>query len=241
MKSCLAFFVLLYVFIAPVLAQHDILVFKDTSHSVGQIPEGVVAHHDFIFRNVSADSVRLRSVVPECGCTAPSWTQTAIAPGGQGVISVAFDSAGRPGPFKKAIDVNIDGSPAAMRLFISGTVLATRLEEGVTQGNLLFTTDIIDFGTIAPGRVLTRTVRVQNNSKRPIHFDKSVNSETVRVSPPSRPLFHKDVAEIRVILVSAALEPGKSFDISVPLSTNDATNPVKSLRLTGRIATFNTP
>lgn len=235
MKLRLYLSTLLLALVAPAFAQQGRIVFDDTTYTFAEIAEGEEPRHNFTFRNEGTAPLRLLDVEPACGCTTPEWTRDAVAPGEEGVISVVYLSEDRPGRFKKTIDVTTDGTPSSVRLYIAGTVRAAQIVEGVVQGNMFFAEDVVDWGTVAMGRVLTRKVRVQNNGKHPIRFEKMENAGAVRATPPARPVFHNDVVEIQITLVTAALEAGQPFDLTVSLPTDDTEQPVKTVRLTGTV------
>ena len=92
--------------------------------------------------NTGDEPVTLTAVRPACGCTAPSYSTDAVAPGGQGQITVEYNSQGRPGPFNKSISVEADGAePQHVTLYIAGTVVPVNIQNGDAQGNVVFDAD----------------------------------------------------------------------------------------------------
>ncbi|MFN5371200.1 MAG: DUF1573 domain-containing protein, partial [Bacteroidia bacterium] len=62
-----------------------------------------------------------------CGCTTPEWPRYDIEPGKTAKISVGYNSAGRPGPFTKDVNVTFstgqnNDKQGAMKLTILGNV-----------------------------------------------------------------------------------------------------------------------
>jgi len=97
----------------------------DSVKDIGQVPFGRTAHIDFTFKNSGTYPLFIVSVVPGCGCTVADYPKEAIAPGGTGVITAAFDSnKGSEGDFRKNIMVttNTKGQPNQV-LYFSGTII----------------------------------------------------------------------------------------------------------------------
>lgn len=216
---------------APAAAQ---LSFGTTTHDFGEIAEGVEVRHAFVLTNEGEAPLTLRSVRPSCGCTTPSFTTEAIAPGGTGEVVVAFDSEGRPGPFRKSIYVSADagGEPVEQTLYITGRVEHETLTTGVPQGNVLFDADAFDFGTVAAGRPVTRVFKMQHTGQRPIRITEvRAQPEGLDVAVPTAPVFAGDLVDIRATVPAEAV--AGPFDYAIVLVTDDEAQPTKSLRLTG--------
>lgn len=212
------------------------IVFDATTHAFGTIPEGEQATHAFTFRNTGDAPLRLTDVRPSCGCTTPEWPREAVAPGETGTITVVYDSEGRPGPFHKSVVVLSDGEPSQVNLQIEGHVEPERLTGGDLQGNLLVDAEVADFHFVEQGRALHHTFRLQNNGERPIRIQEArYDHQYLQAAVPPRPLFPGDVIDFTVHLTPADLEVGATFDYPVVLVTDDETQPIKSLRLTGRL------
>ncbi len=75
----------------------------------------------FRFKNIDTQPILLQTVRTSCGCTAATWTETPIAPGGTGEIVVEYDAYQR-GEFKKKIRVFFDRQRKPEILWIHGEV-----------------------------------------------------------------------------------------------------------------------
>ncbi len=104
------------------LGQDGRIAFDEPSHDFGVVAEGEVARHVFTFRNAGEAPLVLKDVRASCGCTTPEWSREPVAPGEAGRITVGYDSAGRPGAFRKSITVVTDGDPSVVVLYIRGDV-----------------------------------------------------------------------------------------------------------------------
>lgn len=216
---------------APAAAQ---LSFAATTHDFGEIVEGAEAQHTFVFTNDGAEPVKLRAVRPSCGCTAPSFTTDVVAPGATGEIVVAYDSKGRPGPFRKSIHVTAEAGEESVKetLYITGTVEQESLTTAAAQGSVLFDTDAFDFGTVAADREASHVFKMQHAGQRPIRITEAKSHpEGLHVVVPTAPVFADDLVDIRVTLPAGAAEG--PFDYAIVLTTDDEVQPTKSLRLTG--------
>lgn len=94
-----------------VVANVAVIQFQETEFDFGKIKEGDKVEHVFKFKNTGDVPLILTAVQPSCGCTASDYTKDPVAPGGEGTISLTFDSNGKPGPVNKTATVkaNIEG------------------------------------------------------------------------------------------------------------------------------------
>lgn len=73
--------------------------------------------------NSGTDSLVIISVVADCGCTVPAYSEDPIAPNDSGTISVRFKSNGRsPGSFRKAIRIKSNSLHSNKVLFVTGRI-----------------------------------------------------------------------------------------------------------------------
>lgn len=88
------------------------------------INEGVLATHDFEFKNTGDVPLVITSARGSCGCTVPDYPRTPIAPGEKGTIKVSFDSNGRPGRNDKTVTIDANTVPRTTVLKITSNVIA---------------------------------------------------------------------------------------------------------------------
>lgn len=79
--------------------------FQETNFDFGTIQEGEVVTHSFKFRNTGASPLLIANTIASCGCTTPSFSKDPVLPGGEGEITVRFDSKGRKGMNRKNVIV----------------------------------------------------------------------------------------------------------------------------------------
>lgn len=94
-----------------------------TNHNFGEIVQGVPVNTTFTFTNTGSEPLLITQVVSPCGCTVTTYSKEAIAPGGQGFVSVSYNAA-YPGVFRKAVTVSVNTEPTEMVLSLQGTVIA---------------------------------------------------------------------------------------------------------------------
>lgn len=159
------------------LAQKTI-EFTETHHNFGTIKEeaGNVVH-SFTFKNTGNIPLLIQNVKASCGCTAPKWTKAPIAPGQEGEIEITFNPLRRPGPFTKTINVFTTGTPASIRLVVSGKVIERpktiadyypRLIGDQNFGQLRLKRSVIPFYKITNKEIKTDSFAVVNVWDKPI-------------------------------------------------------------------------
>ena len=103
-KLILTFSLLLFIF--SVFSQSSKIVFEDSEHDFGEIQEkGGKVSYKFLFRNDGDEPLLILSVKPSCGCTTPNWSKNPIKPGEEGFIIAQYNPRGRPGVFRKSLNV----------------------------------------------------------------------------------------------------------------------------------------
>lgn len=99
-----------------------VFAFNEESYDFGEIEEGTVAKHDFVFKNTGDAPLIITNAAGSCGCTVPQWPREPIAPGEEGTIHVEFNSQGRTGNQQKQVTLNANTQPNTMVLKISAQV-----------------------------------------------------------------------------------------------------------------------
>ncbi|MDR2814532.1 MAG: DUF1573 domain-containing protein [Prevotellaceae bacterium] len=100
------------------------IYFAETTHNFGAIEYRGNATYEFQFSNTGTDALRITNATSTCGCTVPTYSKEPIVPGGNGIITVKYDSS-RQGAIDKWITVtsNAKANPS-VRLHITGEVKA---------------------------------------------------------------------------------------------------------------------
>ena len=125
-KLILTFSLSLFVF--SLFSQSSKIVFENSEHDFGEIQEkGGKVSYKFSFKNVGDEPLLILSVKPSCGCTTPNWSKNHIKPGEEGFIIAQYNPRGRPGVFRKSLNVvtnqSIIDKPNNIYIYIKGNVL----------------------------------------------------------------------------------------------------------------------
>jgi|TARA_B100000809_G_scaffold191476_1_gene190163 hypothetical protein len=119
---------LLSLFVFSLFSQSSKIVFENSEHDFGEIQEkGGKVSYKFSFKNVGDEPLLILSVKPSCGCTTPNWSKNPIKPGEEGFIIAQYNPRGRPGVFRKSLNVvtnqSIKDKPNNIYIYIKGNVL----------------------------------------------------------------------------------------------------------------------
>ncbi|MBS1688931.1 MAG: DUF1573 domain-containing protein [Bacteroidetes bacterium] len=100
-------------------------------YDFGDIKEGAVMVHDFVFTNAGKRPLIIDSAMASCGCTMPTWGKEPILPGKTGKITVTYYSAGHAGAFIKNIFISSNAiTPGeSYVLHIKGNVLPRKTDK----------------------------------------------------------------------------------------------------------------
>ncbi len=106
-------------------ASLPVMTFDSTALSMGRIAEGVQVEKTYGFVNTGKTDLVLTDVRASCGCTvAKGWPRMPVQPGQRGIITVQFNSEGRPGMQHKTITVVANTDPPTSVLTLSGEVVS---------------------------------------------------------------------------------------------------------------------
>ncbi|MDB5211216.1 MAG: hypothetical protein JWQ30_2043, partial [Sediminibacterium sp.] len=87
-------------------AKYTTVQWMDTVVSFGTVNKGEQVNVTFRFRNTGTQPLILANVRAACGCTIPDYTKGAVAPGGEGEVTGAFDTnKSQSGEVRKSIFV----------------------------------------------------------------------------------------------------------------------------------------
>jgi hypothetical protein len=110
-------------------ANLPVMTFDSTARHMGRIAEGVVVEKSYGFVNTGRTDLVITDVRASCGCTvAKGWPRMPVEPGQRGVITVQFNSEGRPGVQHKTITVIANTDPPTSVLTLHGEVASPTTE-----------------------------------------------------------------------------------------------------------------
>ncbi len=86
-------------------SKFSVMTFKEKNFSFGEVKEGEIATHDFVFTNTGEIPLIITNAQGSCGCTVPEYPKKPIAPGEEGLIKVKFNSTGFEGEKNKSVTI----------------------------------------------------------------------------------------------------------------------------------------
>lgn len=110
--------------------------FTETQYDFGEIKQGDVVEHTFVFKNVGENDLVLENVKPTCGCTALDWPKEPIKPGESAEIQTRFNSRGKRGKQYKYFTVTYNGNPKVERVAFTGNVVVPTPPAQDDNGNI---------------------------------------------------------------------------------------------------------
>ncbi|MFD0931279.1 DUF1573 domain-containing protein [Psychroflexus salinarum] len=84
---------------------YPVMEFEEKEFDFGTVEEGEVVEHTFAFTNTGDAPLIVSDATSSCGCTVPTWTKEAIAPGEKGEMLVKFNTRGKPNQQMKAVRI----------------------------------------------------------------------------------------------------------------------------------------
>ena len=140
-----------------------------TTHNFGAFNEELGAvTATFRCVNTGDEPLVITGARANCGCTTPTYTREAIAPGDTATITVRYDAGGRPGRFSKKIYIDTNTDPVRSTLTISGVVIGAEASISqrypVTAGPLSLTRPAVLMGNVAKGHVKSVFLNAYNRS-----------------------------------------------------------------------------
>lgn len=74
----------------------------------GQVKEGQVLQHSFVFRNDSGRTLNINNITTSCGCTTANIQKNILLPGETTFLEASFNTKGYSGPTQQFVYVNTD-------------------------------------------------------------------------------------------------------------------------------------
>lgn len=93
-------------------AHYTTIQWVDSLVNIGTLTMGDKTEVKFHFKNTGQYPLVIANVVAGCGCTIPGYTKEPVAPGGEGIVTGAFDTKkSHPGTLRKNILVTANTRP----------------------------------------------------------------------------------------------------------------------------------
>lgn len=101
---------------------NPVMTFESSEWNFGEIMQGDVVEHSFVFTNTGSDPLIISSAKGSCGCTVPEWPKAPIAPGESGEIYVKYNSKGKKGKQNKRVTLTTNMTPSQQVVYVKGQV-----------------------------------------------------------------------------------------------------------------------
>ncbi len=106
------------------VAAQAVIKFETTTHDYGNFTEDQPQTYVFKFKNTGDKPLVIHQAFASCGCTVPTFSKEAIAPGKTGEVKVVYNGKGKiPGKFKKTVSVRSNATNALVRVYIEGNMV----------------------------------------------------------------------------------------------------------------------
>lgn len=202
---------------STLLAQPKIHVEEGTTLDFGDVYSGLKADKIITVKNLGNDTLRISDVHAQCGCTAAMMKEEnkKIAPGGEGKLSISFDTHNYPGQrVTKQVYVSSNDTSNA-RLTISFSVNVVNVID--------INPRIISFNESKMDSTYTKTITVTNPSKEAVKI-LSINTS---MEPLKVDIIKKQLMPGESTQVQAVLHPTKSgtFQGDIDILTDNKVNP----------------
>lgn len=97
--------------------------FEEETHDFGKITQGEKVTYNFKFKNSGSGDLLISNATASCGCTVPEYPKNPVPPGGEGIITVTFDSGGKEGKVSKTVTISSNTMPNVKVLTINAEIL----------------------------------------------------------------------------------------------------------------------
>ena len=99
-----------------------VMTFDQELHDFGRLSSGENISYGFHFRNTGNADLVITGCSATCGCTVASYPKERIAPGGEGYVTVSFNSSGKMGTQYQEVTVMSNAQPSRTKLKITAQV-----------------------------------------------------------------------------------------------------------------------
>lgn len=210
MRTTLCFVTIMFVFLSGsfVSAAPNLHV-DNPKFDFGEIYQGEKVLHIFEFVNVGDETLKIDQVKSSCGCTAALVSEKSILPGSKGELRANFDSTRFRNDVSKTIYLySNDPVRPVMQFHIKGRVLETVAVEPAQ----------INFGNVAAKKVVTTTVLLRNQGKKPLSLGKPHSTaEELVVRMPETSFASGDEVTLELRLTPKPGQPRFSGYVLVPV------------------------
>ncbi|MDD5454713.1 MAG: DUF1573 domain-containing protein [Candidatus Ratteibacteria bacterium] len=210
---------------APMLKEGKI-EFDEYVYDFGRAKEGEKIEHVFKLRNAGNEKLIIKKVNAPCGCTAATISDKDIPPGGEGEITVTFDTAGYKGFASKYIYVDSNAPSAKLEI------------QGILETELAVAPEYVDFGNLRQEIQRKKMIYITKAGDENIKILKTesssdyllVETQEVPQNPPNK--YRKD---FKIEIITAPNIPIGTLKETITIYTNDEKYPKIEMPIAGNI------
>ncbi|MFZ4401804.1 MAG: DUF1573 domain-containing protein [Bacteroidales bacterium] len=96
--------------------------FENDIHDFGKVIEGEKLSYSFKFKNIGNSDLVIATANASCGCTVPEFSKDPVHKGGEGIVTVTFNTAGKNGFQHKTVNLGANTQPNSYTLHIKAMV-----------------------------------------------------------------------------------------------------------------------
>ncbi len=197
--------------------------FKATAIDFGEVDSGKLVQVNFEFENAGNSTLRIKNLIPSCGCTTSTLEKKEYRPGEKGVVPVTFNSAGYAGKVIKTINVQTDDPDnAEILLRLTGTVVLKEFPQAELKP------DKVNFEKVQVGKRISRKFTVTNSGNLDLKIIEISSSPEITIGFPQKIIHPGKACECELALT--LYEKGFISNL-VKIRTNDSRNPFLFIRV----------
>jgi hypothetical protein len=197
--------------------------FKATAIDFGEIDSGKTVEVKFEFENSGDALLKIKNVVPSCGCTTSILEKKEYKPGEKGTIPAKFNTTGYSGKVIKSINVLTDDPKNAdVLLRITGNVLLREYPQAEIKP------DNISFGKVKIGKSQSRKLTLTNSGNLDLKIIEISSAPEINIALRAKAVAPRKAVDLEIIFTP--FDPG-SFSSLAKIRTNDTRNPYVFIRI----------
>lgn len=221
-KRILIFFFILCLVGNYCIAQPKIQVIQGTTLNFGDVYNTDKLSHDVTIKNVGTDTLHIKKVTTQCGCTTTGLSDSKLGPADTGRLTITFNPANYSSKVVKHVYVESD-DPTNPNLTIEFTV----------NVSTLFKIDptMFSFNDAKADSIYEKSVTITNTSKQTVKLsDPQTKMDVIKVSLKKRELKPGESAEL-----TAEFHPPKSgtYPGTIEVATDHPAFPKLEIRVYG--------
>jgi hypothetical protein len=209
-------------FLAGTIVAQPKMVIDRSEIDLGVVYNGGSTTTKVLIKNAGKDTLKIISIVPQCGCTAAKEPKKELLPGESDALEISFNSTGFRGKQTKYVSIQTN-DPANSFAMITLKVNILEELEPTTK------TSIFWLGTLPIGKTVEQTISFRNISTKPISIKTvSTTSPKLKVKANARSVSPSDS-----VTVTVTVTPEKEgyFHEQFHLETDSKNQPLVPMRV----------